>query len=90
MRSFVVHSLQLIDDSRYGLTVSVWTPDVLRAERFASALDVGTVYQNRCDFLDPMLPWTGVRDSGKGSTLSVFGFLQLTRRKSMHFRVTPA
>jgi acyl-CoA reductase-like NAD-dependent aldehyde dehydrogenase len=75
-----------IDDSRYGLTASVWTTDRARAERFVRELDVGTVYQNRCDFLDPAQPWTGVRDSGKGSTLSRYGFWQLTRRKSVHLR----
>lgn len=75
------------DDSRYGLTASIWTQDGDRAERFAQALEVGTVFQNRCDYLDPSLPWTGMRDSGKGSTLSMSGFFHLTRRKSIHFRV---
>ena len=50
------------------------------------ALRVGTVYQNRCDYLDPALPWTGVGDSGKGSSLSTYGYHHLTRRKSIHFR----
>lgn len=79
-------ALAYIDDSNYGLTASIWTPDVDRAERFARALEVGTVFQNRCDYLDPRLPWTGLRDSGKGSTLSASGFYQLTRCKSIHFR----
>jgi len=75
-------------DSRYGLTASVFTESKLRAERFARELPVGTVYQNRCDYLDPALPWTGVKESGTGSTLSRYGFYSLTRRKSIHFRVT--
>jgi acyl-CoA reductase-like NAD-dependent aldehyde dehydrogenase len=79
-------ALLLMDETRYGLTASVWTQDRERAERFARELEAGTIYQNRCDYLDPALPWTGVRDSGKGSTLSRFGFLPFTRHKSIHFR----
>jgi acyl-CoA reductase-like NAD-dependent aldehyde dehydrogenase len=80
------HALQMMNDSRYGLTASVWTKDRARAEKFAAELQAGTVYQNRCDYLDPALPWTGVGDSGKGSTLSRYGFVHLTRRKAIHFR----
>ena len=79
-------ALAHMQDSRFGLTASVWTADRERAERFARLLDAGTIYQNRCDYLDPGLPWTGVGDSGKGSTLSRYGFYHLTRRKSLHFR----
>ncbi|MCG8418612.1 MAG: aldehyde dehydrogenase family protein [Proteobacteria bacterium] len=75
-----------MDETRYGLTASVWTRDRERAERIAGELEVGTVYQNRCDYLDPQQPWTGARDSGKGSTLSRHGFWHLTRRKSIHLR----
>jgi acyl-CoA reductase-like NAD-dependent aldehyde dehydrogenase len=79
-------ALELMNDSRYGLTASVWTRDAARAERFARRLEAGTVYQNRCDYLDPSLPWTGVKESGIGSTLSRHGYLHLTRPKSLHFR----
>jgi acyl-CoA reductase-like NAD-dependent aldehyde dehydrogenase len=79
-----------MNDTAFGLTASVWTRNAKRAERFAQDLDAGTVFQNRCDYLDPALPWTGARDSGKGSTLSKYGFYQLTRRKSIHFRVGEA
>ena len=75
-----------MNDSRYGLTASVWTASADRAERFARDVEAGTVYQNRCDYLDPALPWTGWKESGLGSTLSRYGFLQVTRRKSVHFR----
>lgn len=75
-----------MNDSRYGLTASVWTRSGERAERFAREVEAGTVYQNRCDYLDPALPWTGWKESGLGSTLSRYGFLGLTRRKSIHFR----
>jgi len=80
-------ALARMNDSCYGLTASVWTSDRGRAERFARDLEVGTVFQNRCDYLEPALPWTGARDSGIGSTLSRYGFYHLTRRKGIHFRV---
>ena len=79
-------ALAKMNDSRYGLTASVWTKSAERAERFAAGLEAGTVYQNRCDYLDPALPWTGWRESGMGTTLSRYGFLQVTKRKSIHFR----
>jgi len=80
-------ALARMNDSRYGLTASVWTTDRDRAERFACDLEVGTLFQNRCDYLDPALPWTGARDSGIGTTLSRYGFYHLTRRKAIHLRV---
>jgi len=79
-------ALERMNDSAFGLTASVWTRDAERAEWFARRLEAGTVYQNRCDYLDPALPWTGVKASGRGSTLSEYGFLHLTRRKSVHLR----
>ncbi|MFT5152502.1 MAG: acyl-CoA reductase-like NAD-dependent aldehyde dehydrogenase, partial [Planctomycetota bacterium] len=80
-------ALQRMNDSAFGLTASVWTTDSDRAEALCSKLEAGTVFQNRCDYLDPMLPWTGVKDSGKGSTLSRYGFMHLTRCKSVHRRL---
>jgi acyl-CoA reductase-like NAD-dependent aldehyde dehydrogenase len=79
-------AVAFMNDSRYGLTASVWTTDAGRARSLAERLEAGTIYQNRCDFLEPALPWTGVKDSGRGSTLSRYGFLHLTRRKSLNFR----
>jgi acyl-CoA reductase-like NAD-dependent aldehyde dehydrogenase len=80
-------ALRLMNDSDLGLTGSVWTADRDRAARLARQLEVGTVYMNACDVLDPALPWTGVKDSGKGSTLSELGFLHLTRPRSILFRL---
>lgn len=79
-------AVRLMNDTRFGLTASIWTSDVERAERVAARVNAGTIYQNRCDYLDPTLPWTGWGESGKGSTLSRYGFFHLTRRKSIHFR----
>lgn len=79
-------ALAVMNDSVFGLTASVWTGDQERAEYLARRLNAGTIFQNRCDYLDPALPWTGWGDSGKGSTLSRFGFYHLTHRKSIHFR----
>jgi acyl-CoA reductase-like NAD-dependent aldehyde dehydrogenase len=82
-------ALRQMNDTRFGLTASVWTRDRARADHFAAELRAGTIYQNRCDYLDPALPWTGVGESGKGSTLSPYGFYHLTRRRSVHFRTVP-
>ena len=80
------HAVALINDSRYGLTASIWTQDVEAAHAVGDALDVGTVFMNRCDYLDPELAWVGVKDSGRGCTLSSVGFEHLTRPKSYHLR----
>lgn len=80
-------ALARMNDSRYGLTASVWTSDRERAARLARDLEFGTVYMNRCDALDPALPWVGVKDSGRGVTLSTLGFDALTRPKAIHFRL---
>jgi acyl-CoA reductase-like NAD-dependent aldehyde dehydrogenase len=79
-------ALRLMNDSVYGLTASVWTTDMARAERMARSLNFGTVFMNRCDFVDPRLPWSGVGLSGRGHSLSVLGFDQLTRTRALHLR----
>jgi acyl-CoA reductase-like NAD-dependent aldehyde dehydrogenase len=79
-------AVRLMNDTPYGLTASVWTEDMDRAARVMAELEAGTVYANRCDYLDPMLPWVGVKDSGKGCSLSHLGFAHLTRPKSFHLR----
>lgn len=76
-----------MNDSRYGLTAALYTTDPERALHVASSLDTGTVFMNRCDYLDPELPWVGVKDSGNGCTLSKIGYEHLTRPKSFHFRL---
>lgn len=80
-------ALRLANDSRYGLTASIWSRDLEASRRLARELEVGTVFLNRCDYLDPGLAWTGVKDSGRGSTLSVLGYHALTRPRSLHFRL---
>jgi acyl-CoA reductase-like NAD-dependent aldehyde dehydrogenase len=80
-------ALALMNDSRLGLTASIWTSDRDRAAKMARALDTGTVFMNRCDSLDPALPWVGVKDSGRGVSLSALGYDALTRPKSVNFRL---
>jgi len=80
-------ALQFMNDSPYGLTASIWTEDVQAAAEIGDKVETGTVFMNRCDYLDPALVWTGVKDTGKGAALSEIGFHNLTRPKSFHFRV---
>ena len=77
-----------MNDSAFGLTAAVWTGDAAAAERLGTEVETGTFFMNRCDYLDPALAWVGVRDSGRGCTLSVVGYEHLTRPKSFHLRVT--
>jgi acyl-CoA reductase-like NAD-dependent aldehyde dehydrogenase len=81
-------AISLMNDSRYGLTASIWTTDVDAALRIGDRIEAGTWYMNRCDYLDPALAWTGVKDSGRGCTLSKLGFEAFTRPKSFHLRLT--
>jgi acyl-CoA reductase-like NAD-dependent aldehyde dehydrogenase len=81
-------AIRLMNDSEFGLTAAIFSADAERAETLGDALDTGTVFLNRCDYLDPSLAWAGVKNSGRGCTLSRVGFEQLTRPKSYHFRTT--
>ena len=80
-------AIRLMNDSDFGLTASIWTQDALAAEALAGQIATGTVFMNRCDYLDPALAWTGVKDTGHGISLSELGYAQLTRVKSYHLRV---
>jgi acyl-CoA reductase-like NAD-dependent aldehyde dehydrogenase len=80
-------AVRLMNDSEFGLTAAIFSADAERAEMLGDELQTGTVFLNRCDYLDPALAWTGVKNSGRGCTLSSVGFEQLTRPKSYHFRL---
>ncbi|KAF9041356.1 succinate semialdehyde dehydrogenase [Panaeolus papilionaceus] len=86
-------ALALMNDSRYGLTASIWTNTEKNQDSekaflwFVDNLQTGTVFLNKCDSLDPALAWTGVKDSGRGVSLSKFGYDQLTRAKSVHMKI---
>ncbi|HET8598408.1 MAG TPA: aldehyde dehydrogenase family protein [Castellaniella sp.] len=79
-------ALELMNDCRYGLTAAVFTRDLEAARRLGGRLETGTVFMNRCDYLDPALAWTGVKNTGHGISLSVYGYHMLTRVKSYHLR----
>ncbi|MGV1752304.1 aldehyde dehydrogenase family protein [Agrobacterium sp. CG674] len=79
-------AIALMNDSKYGLTASLWTQDAARAGRIGREIETGTVFMNRADYLDPALCWTGVKDTGRGGSLSVIGFQNLTRPKSYHLK----
>lgn len=81
-------AIALMNDSAFGLTAAVWTSDADAAIAIGDRVQTGTWFMNRCDYLDPALAWVGVKDSGRGCTLSVVGYEHLTRPKSFHLRVT--
>ena len=80
-------ALKQMNSSQFGLTASIWTKNVDLAESLSQELEFGTVFMNRCDYLDPELPWIGVKNSGRGHALSEFGFDSFIRLKSCHFRL---
>jgi acyl-CoA reductase-like NAD-dependent aldehyde dehydrogenase len=80
-------AIRLMNDSRYGLTASIWTQDAEAALAIGDRVETGTWFMNRCDYLDPALAWTGVKDSGRGCTLSRLGLESFTRPKSFHLRL---
>jgi acyl-CoA reductase-like NAD-dependent aldehyde dehydrogenase len=80
-------AVRLMNDSRYGLTASIWTEDADAALSVGERVETGTWFMNRCDYLDPALAWTGVKDSGRGCTLSRLGLESFTRPKSFHLRL---
>jgi acyl-CoA reductase-like NAD-dependent aldehyde dehydrogenase len=79
-------AVRLMNDSPFGLTASIWTEDLDAAERIGDQIETGTWYMNRADYLDPALAWVGVKESGRGVTLSKVGYEHLTRPKSYHLR----
>ncbi len=79
-------AVRLMNDSDFGLTASLWTADTDRAQRLGARIETGTVFQNRADYLDPALCWTGCKMTGKGGGLSVIGYQNLTRPKSYHLK----
>jgi len=80
-------AVRLMNDSPYGLTAAIFTRDADAAARLGAEIETGTVFMNRCYYLDPALAWTGVKDTGRGVTLSRLGYEALTRPKSFHFRI---
>lgn len=79
-------AIALMNDCAYGLTASIWTRDAQAAAEIGAALETGTVFLNRCDYVDPALCWTGVKNTGRGTSLSDLGYLSVTRPKSYHLR----
>ena len=80
-------AIALMNDSAYGLTAAIWTADQDAALSIGNRIETGTWFMNRCDYLDPALAWVGIKNSGRGCTLSVAGYEHLTRPKSFHLRL---
>ncbi|HEU4601120.1 MAG TPA: aldehyde dehydrogenase family protein, partial [Steroidobacteraceae bacterium] len=81
-------AIQLMNDSHFGLTAAIWTSDEDAAMSIGDRIETGTWFMNRCDYLDPALAWVGIKDSGRGCTLSRVGYEHLTRPKSYHLRIS--
>ncbi|MCE9623308.1 MAG: aldehyde dehydrogenase family protein [Actinomycetia bacterium] len=79
-------AVRLMNDSPYGLTASIWTSDVDAALSIGDRVATGTWYMNRCDYVDPALVWTGIKDTGRGVALSELGFDSFTQPKSFHLK----
>jgi acyl-CoA reductase-like NAD-dependent aldehyde dehydrogenase len=79
-------AISFMNDSPYGLTCSIWTKDDAAAAHIGAQIETGTVFMNRCDYLDPALCWTGCKDTGRGGSLSYLGFHSVTRPKSYHLK----
>ncbi len=79
-------AIALMNDSAFGLTAAIWTADADAALSIGDRVETGTWFMNRCDYLDPALAWVGVKNSGRGCTLSAVGYEHLTRPKSFHLR----
>ncbi|KAI9874260.1 MAG: hypothetical protein M1830_009946 [Pleopsidium flavum] len=82
-------AIRLMNDSEFGLTASIWTKDAARGKQLADDVETGTVFVNRCDYPSPDLAWTGWKKSGKGVTLSRYGFEQFVKLKSFHVKEYP-
>ena len=79
-------AIRLMNDTSYGLTAGVYSPDAQRARRLLAQVNAGSVYWNCCDRVSPRLPWSGWGDSGMGLTLSTQGITTFTRPKAWHLR----
>jgi acyl-CoA reductase-like NAD-dependent aldehyde dehydrogenase len=80
-------AVTLMNDSPYGLTASIWSQDLDEVAKLGARVETGTVFANRCDYLDPALVWTGVKNTGKGGALSEIGYQNLTQPKSFHLKI---
>ena len=79
-------AIKLMNDSEFGLTASIWTKDTDAAQTIGGQIKTGTIFMNRCDYLDPALCWTGCKSTGRGASLSILGYSNLTRPKSYHLK----
>lgn len=83
-------AVDLMNDSPYGLTASIWTGDADHAYTVGARVETGTVFLNRADYVDPAVCWTGCKDTGRGGAMSVLGYRSVTRPRSYHFRKVKA
>ena len=86
--SSINKAIEYVNDSDFGLTSAIYTSDVKVAKYFSDRVETGSVFMNRCDYLDPALAWVGVKNSGMGFSLSKYAFKSVTRKKSLNFKTS--
>ena len=79
-------ALDLMQDTDYGLTASVYSESFDRAQKILSHINAGTAYWNCCDRVSAAVPWSGRKQSGFGVTLSHQGIRAFTKTKAYHMK----
>ncbi len=80
-------AIRVANDTSFGLGAAVFTQDVARGERIAAGeLEAGSCFVNAFVKSDPRLPFGGIRESGYGRELSIFGIREFVNIKTVYVK----